>query len=116
MIANCGVSQMQTTQENTLADRSTSGCFLVLVGPNSYFPLTAFSKKQTSVSMSSTEAEVVVAALPLDLLVYLLPASGLTSRTRGGIKAYREVCQPQKLNSMQMQKGISGFMSQVGGY
>ena len=33
-------------------NRSTSGCFLVLVGPNTYFPLTAFSKKQTSVSMS----------------------------------------------------------------
>ena len=30
-------------------DKSTTGCFLVLIGPNAYFPLTAFSKKQTSV-------------------------------------------------------------------
>ena len=40
-------------------NRSTSGCLLVLVGPNTYFPLTAFSKKQTAVAMSSTESEVV---------------------------------------------------------
>ena len=46
-------------------NRSTSGCFLVLMGPNSYFPLTAFSKKQASVSMSSTEAEVVAANITL---------------------------------------------------
>ena len=43
--------------------RSTTGCVLALVGPNTYFPLTAFSKKQTSTAMSSTEAEVVAANL-----------------------------------------------------
>ena len=37
-------------------NRSTTGSFLVLIGPNTYFPLTAFSKKQTSASMSSTES------------------------------------------------------------
>ena len=56
-------------------NRSTSGCFLVLMGPNSYFPLTAFSKKQTSVSMSSTEAEVVAANIALRAVG--LPSSGL---------------------------------------
>ena len=56
-------------------NRSTAGCFLVLVGPNSYFPLTAFSKKQTSVSMSSTEAEVVAANVTLRAVG--LPSSGL---------------------------------------
>ena len=56
-------------------NRSTSGCFLVLIGPNSYFPLTAFSKKQTSVSMSSTEAEVVAANITLRAVG--LPSSGL---------------------------------------
>ena len=39
--------------------KSTSGIFLVLLGPHTFFPLTAVSKKQTSVSHSSTEAEVV---------------------------------------------------------
>ena len=39
-------------------NKSTAGCFLALVGPNTCFPLAAFSKKQTSVSISSTENEV----------------------------------------------------------
>ena len=56
-------------------NRSTTGCVLVLVGPNSYFPLTAFSKKQTSVSMSPTEAEVVAANITLRAVG--LPSSGL---------------------------------------
>eukprot|EP00435_Cladocopium_sp_Y103_P009439 s1446_g2.t1 len=56
-------------------NRSTTGCFLVLVGPNTYFPLTAFSKKQTSVSMSSTESEVVAANVSLRAAG--LPSSGL---------------------------------------
>ena len=41
--------------------KSTSGCALFLVGPNTYFPLNAFSKKQAVVANSSTEAEVVSA-------------------------------------------------------
>ena len=41
--------------------KSTSGCAMFLVGPNTYFPLNAFSKKQTVVAISSTEAEVVSA-------------------------------------------------------
>ena len=46
-------------------NRSTSGGFLDLVGPNTYFPLSAFSKKQTSIALSSTEAEVVCANVSL---------------------------------------------------
>lgn len=41
--------------------KSTSGCAMILVGPNTYFSLNAFSKKQTVVAISSTEAEVVSA-------------------------------------------------------
>ena len=36
-------------------------CHGIIVGPNTYFPLNAFSRKQTVTSMSSTEAEVVAA-------------------------------------------------------
>ena len=39
--------------------RSMSGGFLVLAGPNSYFPLAWVSKIQTSTSRSTTESEVV---------------------------------------------------------
>ena len=74
-------------------NKSTTGCFLVLIGPNTYFPLTAFSKKQTSVSVSSTEAEVVAANISLRAVG--LPSSGLWAylQNAGGIKALREVCQ-----------------------
>ena len=41
--------------------KSTSGCALYLVGPNTYYPLNAFSKQQTSITMSSTESEVISA-------------------------------------------------------
>ena len=34
---------------------------MILVGPNTYYPLISYSKKQTVTSMSSTEAEVVAA-------------------------------------------------------
>ena len=34
---------------------------MYLVGPNTYYPLKAFSKKQTSITMSSAESEVVSA-------------------------------------------------------
>ena len=41
--------------------RSTSGLFLSLEGPNSFFPLNAQSKKQTCVSHSTPESEIVAA-------------------------------------------------------
>ena len=65
-------------------NKSTTGCFLVLNGPNTYFPLT--SKKQTSVSISSTEAEVVAANKSLRPVG--LPSSGLWAylQNAGGIK------------------------------
>ena len=39
--------------------KSTSGGFLVLKGPNTFFPLAWISKRQTSTSRSTTESEVV---------------------------------------------------------
>ena len=41
--------------------RSTSGVFLALYGPHSFFPLSGQSKKQTAVSHSTVEAEIVAA-------------------------------------------------------
>jgi len=45
--------------------KSTSGSYLVLKGPNSFFPLWWSSKRQTSTSRSTTEAEVVSLASAL---------------------------------------------------
>ena len=61
-------------------NRSTSGCPLALVGPNTFYPLTDFSKKQTSTAMSSTEAEVTAANLALRAVG--LPSSCLWSVIR----------------------------------
>ena len=41
--------------------KSTSGLYLAVVGPNTFAPITASCKKQTCVSHSSTESEIVAA-------------------------------------------------------
>ena len=41
--------------------KSTSGMFVALTGPHSFFPLAAASRKQTAVANSTPEAEVVAA-------------------------------------------------------
>ena len=45
--------------------RSTSGGFLVLAGPNTFFPLAWVSKKQTATSKSTAESELVSMSLSL---------------------------------------------------
>jgi len=47
---------------------STSGCFLCLHGPNTFFPLAAMSKKQTAKSHSTPEAEIVSADMAIRLI------------------------------------------------
>ena len=56
-----------------------------MVGPNTYFPLTAFSKKQMATAMSSTEADVISANLAIRTVG--LPSSSLWQviRQAGGI-------------------------------
>ena len=45
--------------------KSTSGVLIALKGPNTFFPLNASSKKQTCVSHSTPEAEIVAADVAL---------------------------------------------------
>ena len=45
--------------------KSTSGVFIAIKGPNTFFPLNACSKKQTCVSHSTPEAEIVAADVAL---------------------------------------------------
>ena len=84
--------------------RSTSGCVLVLVGPNTYYPLTAFSKKQTSVSLSSTESEVVSANISLRSVG--LPSSGLWAHLQqaGGITPSKSRSSSSKLESLPQER------------
>ena len=46
---------------DTQTAKSTSGCYLAIVGPNTFAPITASCIKQTCVSHSSTESEIVAA-------------------------------------------------------
>ena len=58
-----------------LHTKSTSGGFLVLVGPRSFFPLAWVSKTQTSTSRSTTESETI--SLAHSLFLEALPALSL---------------------------------------
>ncbi len=45
--------------------KSTSGIFMVIIGPRTLFPLSAVSKRQKAVSHSTTEAEMIAAEMAL---------------------------------------------------
>ena len=45
--------------------KSTTGVFIALTGPNTFFPLGAISKKQSCVFHSTPEAEIVAADLAI---------------------------------------------------
>ena len=61
--------------------KSTSGGYFVLKGPNSFFPLAWLSKRQTSVSRSTTESEIV--SLTHSLYQEGLPALSLWAELLG---------------------------------
>ena len=61
--------------------KSTSGGFLVLYGKNTFFPLTWICKKQTAVSRSTTEAEVI--SLAHSLFAEALPTLQLWCQILG---------------------------------
>ena len=95
--------------------KSTSGCFQALVGPNTYFPLTAYSKKQTSISISSTESEVVCANLALRTVG--LPSSALWSvllKAGGGSTGSQQTCAPRKGDACLAKFPDQDLASQVG--
>ena len=59
------------------SSKSTSGCLLCLVGPRTFVVVCWFCKKQTAISHSSTEAEVV--AMDAGVRIEGLPAVALWS-------------------------------------
>ena len=62
--------------------RSTNGGLLALTGPSSFFPIAWISKRQTSTSRSTTEAEVV--SLAYGVLSEAIPALVLWEQLLGG--------------------------------
>ena len=55
VVAYCDASFADDLQSS----KSTSGLFLAIVGPNTFMPITSFAKRQTAVSHSTTESEMV---------------------------------------------------------
>ena len=69
------------------SSKSTSGACIVFVGPNTFMPLSEVCKKQTVVSHSSTEAEIV--SLEIALRTEALPILSFWDLVR-------DVCLPQQ--------------------
>ena len=67
--------------------RSTSGVFFEVVGPNTSVPLTAISKRQRSISTSTSEAEIVAAFLGTTQVA--IPSLSLWSYLLGHIPVVR---------------------------
>ena len=90
--------------------KSTSGALLVLVGPNTYFPLQWSSRKQTSVSRSTTESEVVSLAAGLygDALPMLSMWDLLLDR-----KCELEVCEDNQATITVVKKGYSAKLRHI---
>ena len=94
--------------------RSTSGCFLALIGPNTFYPLTAFSKKQTSTAMSSTEAEVIAAnvalravGLPSSCLWEIIQSAG------GGTENPTCTLTPSRTSDYWINDTVNGYIVRV---
>ena len=87
--------------------KSTSGGYLVLYGDATFFPLAWICKKQTAVSRSTTEAEVI--SLAHSLFQEALPTLQLWCKILG-----RDVClevlEDNEATIKIVKKGIKGFI------
>jgi hypothetical protein len=79
---------------DTRAGKSTSGSYIALVGPNTFMPIASLCKKQTVVSHSSTESEIISMEIALrtevihilhfwDLVIYVV---GPRKTSSGGVE------------------------------
>ena len=104
MIAFCGDNDVSAIRATLYSDadfggcpftkRSTSGMYLAMIGPKTHCPIAAQSKRQTCVSHSTPEAEIVAAdnalrtaGLPcLQLLETIFPVAADISGQGGSRK------------------------------
>ena len=91
--------------------RSTSGGYLVVVGPNSFFPVSWVSKKQTSTSRSTTESEIVSMAY----CVYseALPMLNLFDLLIGGEGCPWEACEDNEATIKVIKNGFSAKLRHI---
>ena len=85
--------------------KSNSGGYLVLKGPNTFFPLAWVSKRQTSVSRSTTESEIV--SLAHSLFQEGLPALSLWERLLGRTDVQLVIHEDNQATILVAKKGYS---------
>ena len=85
--------------------KSNSGGYLVLKGPNTFFPLAWVSKRQTSVSRSTTESEIV--SLAHSLFQEGLPALSLWERLLGRTNVQLVIHEDNQATILVAKKGYS---------
>ena len=85
--------------------KSNSGGYLVLKGPNTLFPLAWVSKRQTSVSRSTTESEIV--SLAHSLFQEGLPALSLWERLLGRTDVQLVIHEDNQATILVAKKGYS---------
>ena len=90
--------------------RSTSGSFLAVVGPNSFFPLQWASRKQTSVSRSTTESEVV--SLAAGVYSEALPALNMFDVLLGRF-CELDICEDNQATIRVVKNGFSNKLRHV---
>jgi hypothetical protein len=88
---------------DTISAKSTSGAYLAIAGPNTFAPITAVCKKQTCVSHSSTESEIVAAEHAvrtegLQALAFWEEVVSLLGTNQKEVRKSKETCgQPNSL-------------------
>ena len=93
--------------------KSTSGGYFALKGPNSFFPLAWVSKRQTSVSRSTTESEIV--SLAHSLNQQGLPALSLWSVFLGRDDLELVIHEDSQATILIVKKGYSQKLGHVSG-
>ena len=91
--------------------KSTSGGYLVLYGPRTFYPLMWLSKRQTSTSRSTTEAEVV--SLAASLFSEAIPVMDLWDMLLGNRKIQLEIMEDNQATIKVVQKGYSAKLRNV---
>ena len=91
--------------------RSTSGGYLVVIGPNSFFPLSWVSKKQTSTSRSTTESEIV--SLAHCIYSEALPMLNFFDLLIGGEGCPWEACEDNEATIKVVKNGYSAKLRHI---
>ena len=108
------------------ASKSTSGGTLCVFGSHTFVPISWMCKKQTSVSHSSTESEIIsldaglrldgITALDLwDLIVAVLGNTNQSHKEQGDLsKKQREVCSPpHTIHKRKQSQGVFDVLNNV---